>query len=521
MGKKAKGKKFFEKNSLNNKISFIDKLILIGLFFGLFFIPILVKVHYSNFISPTISDYFAISSGVKGEMFSHLKFIILIVLTFIISLLFLYKVFILNYQIKATKINIITTFFMIIVVISSVFSTYKYIALFGYYERSEGAITFLCYSIMFFIASNISIKHENLKWFLYGISPFIIINGVIGLLNFYGVNLLEISVVNRLIAENFGEKASFTDGSILMGTLDQGNYLSGASSLLVCFTFIQAILTKNMKLKIFNIILLFLSFGMLFASLSNSGFITISMLLPLFLILLLLKKMYREFGFSLILMLLSFLVIFLPMQNHNKIVLDETFGNIPSLIINSSQEGGGQVNSSKEKINDAGNFTSPEKIDTDFLPQLPDPSISWGNGRSYIWSTFISLIMERPVLGYGFDTYAFHFPINDIKMMNGLGTGNAVVDKPHSLYLDIAFGTGVIGLLIFLIMVSIPLIKSIKKILLCKEIKGNSEIIVITFLLLAYLIQGIVNDSNIGTSVIFFILLGILNTLVTNYETKL
>lgn len=135
--------------------------------------------------------------------------------------------------------------------------------------------------------------------------------------------------------------------------------------------------------------------------------------------------------------------------------------------------------------------------------------MSWGSGREYIWKTTLPLISERPILGYGLDTYAYHFPQNDKNLISGLG-GIPLITKPHSLYLDLAFGTGVLGLLIFLFMVGVPLGKSFKRIIINKKINDDVEIFAITFVLLAYLIQGIVNDSIIGVSVIFYILLGVL-----------
>jgi hypothetical protein len=80
-------------------------------------------------------------------------------------------------------------------------------------------------------------------------------------------------------------------------------------------------------------------------------------------------------------------------------------------------------------------------------------NLSFGNGRGYIWSRSLPLIKDTLFIGHGADTYFLHFPHNDYVGKYNTGWNiNAIVDKPHNMYIGMAVNTGVISLLAFLIL---------------------------------------------------------------------
>lgn len=518
MGKKRNQ---FNKNRddslIKNKEILIEKLMIWCILASLLLIPTFLRGSIIDYIGPSFTDIPDISTGEKVDIFSYGKYQLLIFFTTIISLLFIIKVVVYNHRITKNSMNVLIGIFIILVLLSSMFATYKFFALRGIHDRSEGAITYLCYGILLFIVSNTKIPKRYLKWILFILIPFTIINSIIGLLNFYGINLLKQKIVLQMIYGKLTNDIILSERAYLAGTLDQGNYLSGISSMLFMAFFILAILCKNIRLKIINIISLLMSFSILLASLSNSGFITISLLVPVFLIMLAFYKKYKEFVLGLLL-ILSLSIVFIPMNYQNERVWNETFGNYTGLNPFSNKE---NIANTGEKSTESGEVQSRSvaKEVENFIPKLPDPGVTWGSGRGYLWKTTLPLISQRPIFGYGLDTFAYHFPQNDKNMIGGIGT-IAVATKPHSLYLDIAFGMGVVGLLVFLMIVFILLWKSFKKILSNKNVSENKEILAISFILLAYLIQGIVNDSIIGVSVIFYILLGVLTSELNRKDEK-
>ena len=65
--------------------------------------------------------------------------------------------------------------------------------------------------------------------------------------------------------------------------------------------------------------------------------------------------------------------------------------------------------------------------------------------RLNIWTKVMNFINERPILGNGFDTFPYKFISTD---KNGaLSTYGEVIDKPHSWYMSVAYGSGIIGII--------------------------------------------------------------------------
>lgn len=134
----------------------------------------------------------------------------------------------------------------------------------------------------------------------------------------------------------------------------------------------------------------------------------------------------------------------------------------------------------------------------------------WGSSRGYIWSRSIPMIKDTIILGHGPDTYEIYFPKNDyvakMKFMQNIFT---IVDKPHSLYLQLAINTGILSLLAFLIFNGWYIIYSIKL-----YIKGYfnqffAAGVACLAAVTSFLVSSLVNDSTISVSIIFWIILGV------------
>ena len=67
----------------------------------------------------------------------------------------------------------------------------------------------------------------------------------------------------------------------------------------------------------------------------------------------------------------------------------------------------------------------------------------FATGRGYIWSRTLPIVLEKPLLGYGGDTFALYFPQNDLLgKANTYNTFNMYVDKPHNMYLQMVVNFG-------------------------------------------------------------------------------
>lgn len=141
-----------------------------------------------------------------------------------------------------------------------------------------------------------------------------------------------------------------------------------------------------------------------------------------------------------------------------------------------------------------------------------------GSGRGYIWSRTIPLLKERILIGSGADTFALVYPHSDYvgSYRNGF---QALMTKPHSMYLQMAVQTGVLSLIAFLLFYILYFISCVR-LYFKNEFKtymsqAGAAIFVGT---IGYMISGIFNDSTIAVSPIFWVLMGV--GLAVNYRVK-
>ncbi len=131
-------------------------------------------------------------------------------------------------------------------------------------------------------------------------------------------------------------------------------------------------------------------------------------------------------------------------------------------------------------------------------------------GRAYIWSRFIPVATEKPLLGHGPDVFIIIFPQDDTAMKyNIFGTAQTIVDKPHNLYLDIVLNFGLLGFVIFLTIIILAIATAFTY-----DSEDATLIIPVTIAILA---SGLFNDSILGISQIFYVLVG---TMLAQKERK-
>lgn len=135
---------------------------------------------------------------------------------------------------------------------------------------------------------------------------------------------------------------------------------------------------------------------------------------------------------------------------------------------------------------------------------------TFASSRGYIWSRTLPMLKHTILKGYGPDTYIFYFPQYDfIGKLKAYNTDNIVVDKPHSLYLQVAVNTGIISLLALLSIFCAYSLKSIKIYSKQGDMNSISYLGIALFAAVTgYLTAGFFNDSVVAVAPIFWILLG-------------
>ncbi|MBE6889899.1 MAG: O-antigen ligase family protein [Ruminococcaceae bacterium] len=134
-----------------------------------------------------------------------------------------------------------------------------------------------------------------------------------------------------------------------------------------------------------------------------------------------------------------------------------------------------------------------------------------GSARGYIWSRTIPLLRKCFITGYGPDTFAFVFPQNDYlaKYYAHFENFNITMDKPHNLYLQIFFSSGLIALIAFLAICVFYLVDCFRLYALKKTYRSEQCFgISVMLAVVGYLAAGVFNDSVVSVAPVFWILLG-------------
>ena len=447
----------------------IDTYIQTAFLLLIFFIPLVVKLKLSVFISPFISIP-VISTGMHASFFSYYKWIILVIATLITLGLFIFKQITHKYLIRPSFINLPIAVLVVIILLSTLFADYKMIALTGYYDQHDGAVTYLCCLLLMLIAANIRFTESFGRRLTMVLGAATIIMTAVSLIHYMGIDLTQNSTVRILLAGR--EHADYASG-FLSSTLGNQNYTSGLAAALFCFFTALLIWGRKIIHPIYTIIFSLSALALLMTSLSSSGIIAAFIAL----VILVLLAGY-DFG------LVSTVVI---------IMLGLSF----SFLVKQNPQLSNEVFFWKDYL--SGEVDLSER--SNFLEA--------GSGRGYIWANTVELIEDKPLLGHGANTMAYYLPHNNPDKNQRFMAARTVVDKPHNAYLGFAFNFGIPALLLLLYLFFAHLFLNLRQMVKIRNITPQRvyQIAIIAFLL-AYWVQGLFNDFVIGSAPLHWILLG-------------
>ncbi|MFJ7371332.1 O-antigen ligase family protein [Lysinibacillus sp. NPDC098008] len=489
----------------------VDKWIFGLLLIVIGFVPLIVMASVVEVQSPLITNVSALTGGAKGDLFTHYKALLVVVITVVAALLFMMKILFMDGKIRKTKLNYAIGAFAVAIVLSTIFSPNISIALHGQYNRSDGAISWLCYLALFFIAMNIDYPKKVLNYVLYALYPFVIINLYIITMNFYGHDLLQKPAVQKLVQSFLPAGANISEDSILVGTLNQWNYMSGMFAIMTVMFLAAAILEKHIGRAIGHLVIAIMSIVVMLMSISTSGFLTVCvMMLVVLFAAFRSEKKAQSFA-----MIAVFLVATAPVFHVLALKEDKVWRESFGFFTDSNPYGW------KPESNTS--FLSDTLLETTLaaehfeLPTLPTPAMSAGSGRIYIWEKTLYLLKERFILGYGLDTIMYNFPHYNIQARSGLQDENIIVDKPHNMYIGILYGTGLLGIVSLLFFICINLFMTLKFVM------RHNNLLVWAFNIAwgAYLIQALFNDSVSGVSTTMWIIAGILSAIVLKNKEQI
>ena len=151
----------------------------------------------------------------------------------------------------------------------------------------------------------------------------------------------------------------------------------------------------------------------------------------------------------------------------------------------------------------------------------------WGSARGYIWSRTFPLLPSRIIIGSGPDTFVQVFPQDDVIAKSFfLPSPYTPVDKAHNVFLQAWVNTGGISaialLFLFVYYLFTAFVATVKS-----KMREGVFLFGLRFGLLAgigaFTVASLSTDSTIGSSGVFFVLLGIgygINLLVKRIEKE-
>ncbi|KOS66602.1 hypothetical protein AEA09_17850 [Lysinibacillus contaminans] len=497
----------------------VDKWIFGLLLIVIGFVPLIVMASVIEVQSPLITNLGALTGGVKGDLFTYYKALILLTITVIAGLMFLSKILFMNGEIRKTKLNYAIGAFAVAIVLSTIFSPNISIALNGLYNRSDGAISWLCYLAIFFIAMNIEYPKKAVQYVVYATYPFVFINLCIITLNFFGKDLLQNAWAKKLVTLFLPEGANLSEGSVLLGTLNHGNYMSGTFAILVMMYLTWVVIDTNTTRRIVNLLFAFSAILIVFMALSTSGFLTILCCIP-FVLWLLVKSKKKTMAISLLAVFCIVSAISLhALAVKNPKIWDETLGFFISENPYSVENVVSSTSQNYDWNNSILSGTTAYAAEKQFeLPVIPETGVGAGSGRVYIWENVLNLTMDRPLFGYGLDTLIYNFPHYNIDARANLETETVIVDKPHNMYVGTLYGTGFLGFIGFMSIISFTVFGSLKAIIRYKSTYDFGVILCVTWL--AFLFQALFNDTLPGTAAPLWIVAGLLIGISTINEKE-
>lgn len=462
----------------------LDKYIKFGLLLLVFLLPLVVRLKMDVFISPFISIG-TVSTGMHASFYSYYKWVILVSITAVLLGLFIIKI-LQGYRLRSSYINLPLAVLAVIILLSTLLADYKMISLVGYYDQHMGALTYLVGLLLMFIAAHTLFTERFGRQLTLVLGTATVLMAVISMLNYAGIDLTQYSAVRNALA---GSQYSEYARGFFASTLGNQNHSSGLAAALLCYFGALLIWGRKQIPVLLTLLFAVSAVVLLLTSLSSSGIVAAFIGLAGLAVL-----AGLDMGWRRILMIGSAAVIagaifIFSLAQLNPLLFAEVsfwkeyLPDQPSL---------------EENVGDSPRGLLAQK---DWLAA--------GSGRGYIWANTVELIADKPLLGHGANTMAFYFPYMNTAAGDTFAIRNQVVDKPHSIYLGIAFDFGLVALALVLYLFMAYLFRSVRQVIRPPAVLPHKayQLAIVGFLA-AYWLQGMFNDFVIGSAPLHWILLG-------------
>lgn len=147
---------------------------------------------------------------------------------------------------------------------------------------------------------------------------------------------------------------------------------------------------------------------------------------------------------------------------------------------------------------------------TSRITSAVDPSSGSLAQHLYIWERTVSLIRERPLLGWGLETLRDVFPYDRPTLVRTFGSRPVVIDRAHNDMLQVAVSVGIPGAVAYAIFWFLVLAAGVR---LLGTVEGPERVLAAgtSAAILAYLVQAQFSFSSVSVTPVVWLLAGALS----------
>jgi hypothetical protein len=426
-----------------------------------------------------------------------------------------------------------TGLIVIAALITTILSPLKETSIWGLYSRNNGLLTYISLFLLIYCISNFRVQRKHMIFLVHSINIASIVLVTIGILQFFGIDIMNsiwfkqiytpseyrhlIENINVIQSKVWGGTPYFWSMSILGQYNYFGAYCSIIFPLITAFTLNEDNSIRKILFALGSI-MLFIGTILSFSQGPIIAMFAAVFLIPIFMVN---KGNYKSF-------LVMFICFTAIATTINRLTNWRAFSEIYNIIIQA-------LNSKfivllvlmlaiyillwifRKKISKYRYLLISILIILTLIVgtigfiyvinNVVEQNMGMLSSRGYIWHYVDGLIEDNYIFGYGPDNLYYNFP--QINIDGEVYLPNVYIDKPHNMYLQVILDIGIFGLIGFMILLVGLLLKSNKAIDLEDDLYKNTYFKALMLVIMAYMIQGIVNDNHLVVQPIVYLIFGI------------
>ena len=264
-------------HTVTGKISFI---LILPLLLAIGIVPLIVRLKILP-VDASVADILP-KGNTYTDFFSFYKSAVIIVLSIVLILFLIYSFYQNKMKLKQPLVYISLGLLAFSAILSTIFSKYPTVALFGFPGRYEGLFILLAYLVLFLAAYNFFNEQRNVKWLLACLIFSSTVIGLIGIFQFEKMDVFKATFAQNIIMPGiagngmellkYANNADIQYTNAIYGTLFNSNTYGMYMSMLFPFSLAIALLVKKKIHCILSLLYSSLMFVCLLGSYSRGAY---------------------------------------------------------------------------------------------------------------------------------------------------------------------------------------------------------------------------------------------------------